>query len=299
MPGLLYRGKVRDMYDLGNGRLIMVATDRISAFDVVMPDPIPGKGALLARMCAFWFKLTKDLMPNHLLTPLWEWSDIGMRQSNDALNVPSEFMNPELSARSLLVRKAKRIDMECIARGYLTGSAWNEYSRNGTVNNAPLPMGLTEASKLSEPIFTPSTKALTGHDRPLSRREGKNLIGKELYRRLEDMTLELFVRGSRHVEGCGMLLADTKFEFGFTDNQLILIDEALTTDSSRFWDATDWKRGSSPEPFDKQYLRNWLENQRWDKRSPAPSLPQEIIINTFHRYEQAYQRLTGDASPFL
>ncbi|MDA1296685.1 MAG: phosphoribosylaminoimidazolesuccinocarboxamide synthase [Chloroflexi bacterium] len=293
LPGLLHRGKVRDMYDLGDpggGLLLMVATDRISAFDVIMPDPVPGKGIILTQMSKFWFSHLGNIVPNHMVSVV---SDIeGMR------DVPVTGALAELpdgyQRRSMVIRRAKRIDMECVVRNYLAGSAWLEYKRSGTMNGALLPADMREAERLPEPVFTPSTKAEHGHDEPLSRSEGEELVGKELYRTLEQKSIEVFSAAHGHAESKGMILADSKFEFGYVDGELTLIDEVLTPDSSRFWDADDWKPGSTPPAYDKQYLRDWLLDQRWNREPPAPSLPASVVAQTQKRYLQAYERLTGE-----
>ena len=289
LPGLFHRGKVRDTYDLGGGLLLMVATDRISAFDVIMPDPVPGKGIILTQMSTFWFSLLGNILPNHMVSVV---SDVaGMR------NVPVTGALAELPAgyerRSMVIKRANRIEMECVVRNYLAGSAWVEYQRSGTMNGAPLPSGLREAERLPQPAFTPSTKAEHGHDEPLSREEGESLIGTELYRTLEDKSIEVFSAAHAHAASKGMILADTKFEFGYVDGELTLIDEVLTPDSSRFWDADEWKPGSTPPAYDKQYLRDWLLGQSWTREPPAPSLPAEVVTQTQKRYMQAYERLTG------
>ena len=289
LPGLIHRGKVRDTYDIGGGLLLMIASDRISAFDVVLPTPVPGKGAVLAQMSAFWFGLTRPVIKNHL---------VGMGYDHAALSGVARTgalakLTPELEKRAMIVRKAKRVDMECVVRAYLAGSGWAEYRRHGTLNGAPLPKGLREADRLPELMFTPSTKAEAGHDLPLTRKEGEDLAGKDLYARLEQASLNVFRAAHDHARSRGMIIADTKMEFGFIDGDLALIDELLTPDSSRFWDEKDWKPGSSPHAYDKQFVRNWLTQSGWNKEPPAPALPSDIIDKTRERYVQAYERLTG------
>lgn len=291
MTGLLHRGKVRDTYDLGDGLLLMVATDRISAFDVIMPNPIPGKGVILTQMSTFWFDLLKDVTPNHM---------VGVVSDSDAVgDVPRTGAFAELpdgyERRSMVIKLAERIDMECVVRNYLAGSAWVEYQESGTMNGAQLPSGMREAERLPEPMFTPSTKAEHGHDLPLSRKEGENLVGAELYRTLEAKSIEVFSAAHSHAEGKGMILADTKFEFGFIDGELTLIDEVLTPDSSRFWDVNEWKPGTTPPAYDKQYLRDWLLKQDWNREPPAPELPPVVVAQTQKRYLSAYERLTGSS----
>ncbi len=294
LPDLLHRAKVRDTYDLGSGLLLMVATDRISAFDVVMPDPVHGKGIILTQMSRFWFELLKDITPNHM---------IGVVSDAEAIrNVPRtgalaelDKMSDGYKRRSMVIRRAERINMECVVRNYLAGSAWVEYQESGTMNGAKLPDGMREAERLPEPVFTPSTKAEHGHDESLSRSEGEELVGKELYATLESRSIEVFSAAHAHAESKGMILSDTKFEFGYIDGELTLIDEVLTPDSSRFWDIHDWKPGSTPPAYDKQYLRDWLLNQDWNRKPPAPSLPTEVVAQTQKRYLSAYERLTGNS----
>ena len=289
LPGLLHRGKVRDTYDIGGGLLLMIATDRISAFDVIMPDPIPGKGVILTQMSTFWFELLENVVPNHMIGVLSDPDTLRNLDSTGALEALPQGFEP----RSMVIKKAERIDMECVVRNYLAGSAWVEYRQNGTMNGAPLQPGMVEAQRLPEPIFTPSTKAEHGHDEALSRADGEALVGKDLYRTLEERSIEVFSAAHDHAESKGMILADTKFEFGYIDGELTLIDEVLTPDSSRFWDVEDWKPGTAPPAYDKQYLRDWLLQQDWNKEPPAPSLPAEVVAQTQERYMSAYERLSG------
>jgi len=289
LPDLLHRGKVRDTYDLGDGRLLMVASDRISAFDVVLPTPVPDKGKILAQMSAFWFDLTQDVIPNHM---------IGMANDEAALaDVPRTgalaALPADLAPRAMVIKRADRVDAECVVRAYITGSAWAEYTRSGTVNGAPMPAGMLEADKFPEFLFTPSTKAEVGHDLPLTIAEMEDLIGRELAQKVIEASLKLFTRAHDYARGRGMILADTKFEFGLVDGELTLIDELLTPDSSRFWDVNDWKPGASPPAFDKQFVRDWLTDSGWNKEPPAPDLPDDIIRKTRERYAEALRRLTG------
>lgn len=289
--GLIHRGKVRDTYDIGDGQLLMIATDRISAFDVIMPDPVPGKGIILTQMSKFWFGLLDGVARNHMVGLALDENELaGVSRSGALAEIPHGF-----GRRSMVIRKADRIDMECVVRNYLAGSAWAEYRESGTMNGAKLPVGMRESAKLPEPIFTPSTKAESGHDEALSRADGENLVGEDLYQTLEDKSIEVFQAAHKHAESKGMILADTKFEFGFIDGELTLIDEVLTPDSSRFWDVNDWKPGATPPAYDKQYLRDWLLNSGWKREPPAPQLPQEVVAKTQERYLQAYERLTGSS----
>ena len=289
LPWLIHRGKVRDTYDLGDGHMLMVATDRISAFDVVLPTPVPCKGAVLSQMSAFWFDLTRDAVPNHMLGMAYDTETLG-----DLAAIPAvRDLSPTLRNRSMVVKRAERIDMECVVRGYITGGGWAEYKTAGTLNGAPLRPGIKEAERFDEPLFTPSTKAESGHDVPLSRKEGENLVGTDLYARLEELSLKVYRISHQWAEARGMILADTKFEFGFINGEITLIDELLTPDSSRFWGAKDWCPGSSPHAFDKQYVRNWLTQAGWNKEPPAPALPEDVIRETGNRYKEAFRRLTG------
>lgn len=269
------RGKVRDVYDLGD-RLVIIATDRISAFDWVMPDGIPGKGEILTALSRFWFDFLA--VPHHLLDePL-----------------PEPFRRPELAGRTILARKAKVIPFECVARGYLAGSGWKEYQQSGSICGVPLPAGLGQAQRLPEPIFTPATKAEAGHDENVSFRQMADAIGDTLAEELRDRTLAIYRKATAHAESRGIILADTKLEWGLLpDGSAILIDEVLTPDSSRFWAQETYAPGVSPASFDKQYLRDWLETTGWDKSSPPPSLPPEVIAATASRYREALRRLTG------
>jgi phosphoribosylaminoimidazole-succinocarboxamide synthase len=277
---LLHRGKVRETYAVGDDRLLLVATDRISAFDVVFDQPIPDKGRLLTQISAFWFALLADLGPTHFL-------------SADASELPPEAQAPELAGRTTLARRAERIDAECVVRGYLAGSGWAEYQRSGSMLGHALPAGLREADRLPEPIFTPSTKAEVGHDENITRDQLASMIGADLARELEERSLALYRAGAAHAEEVGLILADTKFEFGIIDGQVALIDELLTPDSSRFWDASVYEPGASPPSFDKQYVRDFVAASGWNKEPPAPELPADVIEGTRERYTRAYELLSG------
>jgi phosphoribosylaminoimidazole-succinocarboxamide synthase len=278
----LYTGKVRDLYDAGNDRLLMVASDRVSVFDVVLPDPIPDKGRVLTAIASFWFDLTADLLPNHVL-------------SVDPADLPAA-ARPDADGRAMLVRRTEPVRMECIARGYLFGGAWKEYREQGTVQGRPMPSGMREAEPLPEPLFTPTTKADVGHDLSMTDDEAVALVGIEAFDRLRDAALAIYRRGAEHAAGRGILLADTKFEFGFApDGELLLIDEVLTPDSSRYWLADEYAPGGSPPSFDKQYVRDHYLATGWDRTPPAPSLPAEVVAGTRARYVEAYERITGRA----
>ena len=284
IPGLplLRRGKVRDVYDLGD-KLLIVASDRLSAFDVILPTPITGKGKILTTAALFWFELTKNVVPNHLVT-----ADFDAIQKE--LNVKLD--RAWFDGRMMLVRKAKRIDAECVARAYLAGSGWKEYKAAGIVGGHALPKGMLEASKLPEPIFTPATKADEGHDENITRDQLAAAVGADLAKQLEKLTLAVFAKASEHLEKRGLILADTKFEFGFIDGELRLIDEILTPDSSRVWERKDWKPGKTPDGFDKQYVRDWLERSGWNKVAPAPSLPADVVAGTLARYREFLTKVT-------
>jgi phosphoribosylaminoimidazole-succinocarboxamide synthase len=277
---LVHRGKVRETYEVDDRHLLLVATDRLSAFDVVFNQPIPDKGAVLTRLSAWWFEQLAHLGRSHFV-------------SADPADLPEEARAPELRSRSMLVRRADRVDAECVVRGYLAGSGWAEYRRDGIVGGHPLPAGLQEADRLPEPIFTPSTKAEVGHDENISREQLADLVGGDLARQLEERSIALYVEGARRAAEVGLILADTKFEFGWIDGELAVIDEVLTPDSSRFWDAAHYAPGSSPQSFDKQFVRDFVADSGWDKEPPAPTLPDEVIRGTRDRYVAAYERLTG------
>ena len=280
---LLKRGKVRDIYEI-NGQLLIVATDRISAFDVVLPTPIPDKGRILNRLSVFWFERTKHIVPNHLLA---------FKEAD--LPEPLKSHADLLLDRFMLVRKATVIPIECVVRGYLYGSAWKDYQGTGEVCGIKLPTGMKLAEKLPEPIFTPATKAQVGHDENIPFGKVVNLVGKELAERLRDLSIQIYQFAAAHAEERGLILADTKFEFGIAeDGTLMLIDELLTPDSSRFWDASTYEPGKPQENFDKQFVRDYLESLNWNKEPPAPELPPEVVAKTRERYLEAYRRLTGE-----
>jgi phosphoribosylaminoimidazole-succinocarboxamide synthase len=279
---LLGRGKVRDLYEIGDA-LLLVATDRISAFDHVLGSGIPGKGKILTQISLFWFDLLKDLVPNHLITA-------------DVSEFPAQ-LKPyadQLAGRSMLVKRAKMFQVECVARGYMAGSGWKEYSASGTVCSIPLPSGLKDGSRLPEPIFTPATKSQGGeHDENISFAATEALLGKQDATRLRELTLDLYGKALAHAEQCGLILADTKFEFGRIGEGIILADEVLTPDSSRFWEGKAWKPGGAQASFDKQYVRDYLESIHWNKQAPAPGLPDEVVARTQAKYLEAFRRLTG------
>jgi len=278
---LVTRGKVRDIYDLGE-HLLIVATDRISAFDVIMPDPIPGKGEVLTKLSEFWFRQMTDIVGNHLVTTDEEAYPEVCRPHRDILR-----------GRSMLVRKARPLPVECIVRGYITGSAWKDYSKGKPVSGIRLPDGLKESSKLPEPIFTPSTKAPEGeHDLPISVEEMARLIGRELTDRIIALSLAVYRRADEIATAAGIIIADTKMEFGLAGGELILIDEVLTPDSSRFWPRDDYVEGRGQKSYDKQFLRDYLLSLQWDQKPPAPQLPPEIIERTRQKYEEALRRFT-------
>ena len=282
IPGLPepHRGKVRDIYDLGDS-LLFVATDRISAFDCVMPNGIPDKGKVLTQMSLFWFELL-SWMPNHLLC----W---------DAAQFPASLkaVAGDLAGRSLIVKKARTIPLECIVRGYLIGSGWKDYRKNGRVCGIPLPAGYQQAQKLEEPLFTPSTKADSGHDENISFETAVELVGREKAEKVRECTLRIYKEAAAHAEKCGIILADTKFEFGDFNGEVILIDEVLTPDSSRFWPKSDYRVGCSPPSLDKQFVRDYLESLDWDKTPPAPARPDEIVMKTREKYVEALKALSG------
>jgi phosphoribosylaminoimidazole-succinocarboxamide synthase len=275
------RGKVRDVYSV-DGRLLIVATDRISAFDYILPTGIPDKGKVLTQLSIFWFDFLRDLTPTHFLSA-----------RVDEYPPPLARFRDQLQGRSMLVKRAKMIEIECVARGYISGSGWKEYRQQGTVCGIRLPAGLKESDKLPEPIFTPATKAQTGHDENVSFETVASLIGEDLAARLRDLTLKIYTRAAQYAETRGIIIADTKFEFGFVGDELVLGDEVLTPDSSRFWPAESYKPGGAQFSFDKQFVRDYLESIHWNKQPPAPPLPEEVAARTGEKYRQAYQVLTG------
>ena len=273
------RGKVRDIYDLGD-RLLIIATDRLSAFDVVMPTPIPDKGRVLTQLSLFWFNLLLDVIPNHVL-------------SATAFPAPFDSFADDLSGRTMVVRKTRPLPIECVARGYLSGSGWKEYRTTGKICGIALPGGLQESDRLPEPIFTPATKAASGHDENISFARAAEMIGQPLAEKVREVTLEIYRRAAAYAQQRGILLADTKFEFGLLNGELIWIDEALTPDSSRFWSAAQYQPGRAQASFDKQYVRDYLERIQWPKTPPGPDLPPEVVAATRAKYREAYRILTG------
>ena len=283
-PELVAQGKVRDLYDVGDDRLLLVATDRISAFDIVLPSPVPAKGRVLTAFSMFWFEGLADLVPNHLVTA-------------ERRGFPTPFSDDaDLSGRALLVRKARVIPLECVVRGYLSGSGWAQYRERGEVCGIPLPEGLVESERLGEPIFTPTTKATEGHDLPLTPDEGRDAVGAGLFERLRELSLSIYERIAARSLDRGVIVADTKLEFGFGvgGGELTLIDEVGTPDSSRFWPVDGYAPGQAQPSFDKQYVRDWLDASGWDREPPAPALPDEVIAGTAGRYREAYERITGE-----
>ena len=282
-PGLklLGRGKVRDIYDLGD-RLLIVATDRLSAFDVVLPTPIPDKGKVLTQLSLFWFEKLAGVVPNHVI---------------EAKNFTDELAPyaAALAGRAMLVQRTEPFPIECVVRGYISGSGWKDYQRTGAICGIPLPAGLRESDRLPEPIFTPSTKATTGHDENISFEEAASRIGRPMAERLRDTSLTIYSRAAEHAAARGIIIADTKFEFGLIGGQLIWIDEALTPDSSRFWPGDLYAPGKAQPSFDKQFVRDYLERIGWNKQPPAPALPAGVIEGTREKYREAYQRITGHA----
>jgi len=279
---LFARGKVRDTYELGADQLLMVATDRISAFDHVLPNGIPDRGKVLTQLSIFWFSQTDTFQPNHLIS--------GM-----VPDLPAALKNyrEELAGRFMIVRKAKRIDFECVVRGYLAGSAWKEYQESQTLAGEKMPPGLRESEKLATPIFSPATKAEAGHDENITFDQMKKDLGDELATKLHDASLELYNYAAEFAARRGLILADTKFEFGTVGDDVILIDEVLTPDSSRYWDAATYRPGTSPDSYDKQFVRDWLTRSGWDKESDPPRLPDDVVAQTRLRYLTAYQRVVG------
>jgi phosphoribosylaminoimidazole-succinocarboxamide synthase len=275
------RGKVRDVYSVDD-KLLIVATDRISAFDYVLATGIPDKGKVLTQLSVFWFDFFKDLTPTHFLTARVE-------DYPEPLNRYSD----QIEGRSMLVKRAKMVEIECVARGYISGSGWKEYQQSGAICGIRLPAGLKESDKLPEAIFTPSTKAQTGHDENVSFERVESLIGAGLARRLRDLTLAIYTRAAQYAETRGIIIADTKFEFGFVDGELVLADEVLTPDSSRFWPRETYRPGGPQPSYDKQYVRDYLESIRWNKQPPAPALPEEVARKTSEKYREAYRVLTG------
>lgn len=273
-------GKVREIYEVDADKLMLVVSDRISAFDVILPKVVPDKGKVLNKISEFWFDYTKDFVKNHII-------------STNTSEFPEEFKGPEFEGRSMLVKKLKMLPIECIVRGYITGSGWKSYKENGTVCGIKLPVGLQESEKLPEPIFTPSTKALEGHDENISFEETCKLIGEELATKVRDTAIEIYSKCAEYAATKGIIIADTKFEFGLDEhNDLVLGDEVLTPDSSRFWPASDYEIGRGQKSFDKQYMRDWLKENKWDAENPTP-IPEDVINTTRAKYIEAYEKLTG------
>lgn len=274
------KGKVRDIYDVG-GELVLVTSDRISAFDVVMPNTVPHKGTVLNRISAFWFDMTKQVMPNHMI-------------SIENKDMPEEFQRQEFQGRSMLVKKLTMLPVECIVRGYITGSGWESYKKRRSVCGIQLPQGLRESEKLPIPIYTPTTKATEGHDEHITFEETVKLVGWEYAKEMRDKSLEIYSLCANYAKTRGIIIADTKFEFGISeDGSLVVADEMLTPDSSRFWPADEYEVGKSQKSYDKQFLRDWLKSSGWDKTPPAPEIPQDVISATSEKYVKAYEALTG------
>jgi phosphoribosylaminoimidazole-succinocarboxamide synthase len=280
---LFKRGKVRDVYDLGD-RLLIVATDRLSAFDVVLPTGIPGKGIILTQVSLFWFDLLRDLVPNHVITANVDEYDADLQQYRD-----------ELDGRSMIVTKTEVLPVECVVRGYLAGSGWKDYQATGAVCGIPLPAGLQQSARLEPPIFTPATKAETGHDENIPFETMAETVGPERAEEARRISMEIYARACSHAEARGLILADTKFEFGLHEGRLIWIDEALTPDSSRFWPGDEYEPGRPQRAFDKQYVRDYLETLDWNKQPPGPELPPEVVERTGEKYVDAFERLRGKA----
>jgi phosphoribosylaminoimidazole-succinocarboxamide synthase len=286
---LVHAGKVRELYEAGEDRFLMVASDRISAFDVILEEPIPDKGRVLTAMTIYWLDLLADVAPSHLITadPA-EFPD-------GAASIGNEQGLSAIAGRAMLVKKAEMLPLECIVRGYLVGSGWAEYEKSGTLHGMALPSGLQQASRLPEPLFTPSTKATEGHDENISYDEAVDLVGKEAAEQAREICVEAYRRAAHAAEQHGIIVADTKFELGFIDGKLSLCDEVLTPDSSRFWPADQWETGTNPPSFDKQPVRDWLSGTGWDKKPPPPALPGSVVTETSERYVTAYERISGRA----
>lgn len=286
IPGLplLSRGKVRDLYAVGDDRLLMVASDRISAFDVVLPTPIPRKGEVLTKLSIFWFEFLKDVIGTHFITA-------------DVSEYPSELFQyrDQLEGRSMLVKRLEMFPIECVTRGYIVGSGWKDYQRTGSVCGIALPEGLRECAKLPEAIFTPATKAVEGHDENIGFDEAAELVGREKAARLRELTLNIYERAAQHGLARGLILADTKLEFGMLDGEIVLGDEVLTPDSSRYWPLDLYQPGRGQESFDKQYVRDYLEEVRFNKQPPGPELPDDVVTNTSLKYVEAFETITGNS----
>jgi phosphoribosylaminoimidazole-succinocarboxamide synthase len=285
LPNLFYRGKVRDTYRLGNGKLLFIATDRVSALDFVLPNGIPYKGIVLNLLSAFWFEKTSHIVPNHFVKVV---KDVSWFNKTYNISLP-----PRLAQRSMIVKEAERLPIESIVRGYLSGSAWAEYSEKGTIAGVQMPKGLQESEKLPEILFTPTTKADSGHDIPISKEEVKNIVGESLALQVEKKSIEIYCFAEKYAEERGIIVADTKTEFGIIDGELHLIDELLTPDSSRFWDAESYCPGGPQPSFDKQPIRDWLAEADWNRKFSPPPLPQRIVEETSNCYREVLKRLTG------
>ena len=293
LPNILYRGKVRDTFDLGDGLLLMVATDRISAFDVVLPSGIPDKGRVLSRMSRFWFEQTGHIVPNHFIALADDAGALGDLAQHPLLRD----LPPEVAGQAMVVKRAERIDAECVVRAYLTGSALVDYNATGTMFGVEMPQGLLDGSKLPQLFFTPTTKAEVGHDEPVTIEQLGEMVGVELAGKLQELSFAVFQHAHDVAAERGIIIADTKFEFGIRDGEIILIDEVLTPDSSRFWDASGHSPGKSQPNYDKQFVRDWLLTQKdWDRTPPAPALPDDVVQKTTERYWEAYRKLTGQAA---
>lgn len=292
LPNLYHRGKVRDTYDMGNDKLLIIATDRVSAFDVVMPNGIPDKGIVLNQLSAFWFDKTAHIVSNHMLEAVNDVNWLN-RVYGERVCVSYYSYPPYVERRSMIVKKAERIDIECVVRGYLSGSAWAEYKQSGTISGVAMPKGLKESEKLPEPMFTPTTKESAGHDQPITIKQMEKLVGKQLTAEIMEKNLAIYNYAAEYARTRGIIIADTKMEFGMIAGKLSLIDELLTPDSSRFWDAEKYAPGKSQASFDKQMLRDWLTSSGWNKEPPAPELPPEVVKETSQKYREAYRRLTG------
>jgi len=284
LPGvkLLRRGKVRDVYEITPNQLLMVATDRVSAFDVILGSGIPDKGRVLTQLSLFWFDFLRDVVPNHVIT-----ADV------DEFPEPLQQFRDQLEGRSMFIHLAKMVDVECVARGYLSGSGWKEYQQSGTICGIPLPAGLRDGDRLPSPIFTPATKATSGHDENIPFEHVVANVGLKLATQLRDLTLKIYDRAAAYAETRGIILADTKFEFGYVDGRLVVADEVLTSDSSRFWPRATYKPGGPQPSYDKQYVRDYLETLDWNKQAPGPELPEEVVAKTREKYVEAYRLLTG------
>jgi phosphoribosylaminoimidazole-succinocarboxamide synthase len=289
LPDLLYRGKVRDTYDLGDRLLLMVATDRISAFDVVLPNGIPDKGRVLSRMSKFWFEKLGHIVPHHFVAMADDPAGLGELADHPKI----KSLPKEIAQQAMVIKRADRVDVECVVRAYLTGSALVDYQKSQTIFGIPVPPGLVDGSKLPELLFTPTTKAETGHDEPMTMDEVGELVGKDLAKKLQELSFAVFQFAHDYAAQRGIIIADTKFEFGIRDGEVILIDEVLTPDSSRFWEGSQYAPGKSQPNYDKQFVRDWLLKQPWDRTPPAPKLPDDIVEKTRERYLEAYRRLTG------